>query len=99
MGLGGWGQSTKSSRSMRSNGVAISCGFLRKNAYVIIATAIKAYNSMSCLPKELLELILDFKYGMEIHEKHERVLASLVRFFDYVRYRRFIRTTVETLFS
>ena len=81
------------------NGLMITVGigalsrlvsFLLNTAMVITATPIKAYNSMY-LPKDVHELILDYKFAMEQHDKHKDVLRSLGVFFMYVKYRHFIR--------
>ena len=64
--------------------------FLVKTATVITAIPIKAYSSMY-LPKAIHEVILDYKFSMEQHERHQDVLRSLRVFFMYVRYRHFIK--------
>ena len=81
------------------NGLMITVGigalsrlvsFLPNTTTVITATPIKAYSSMY-LPKAIHELILDYKFAMEQHDKHKDVLRSLGVFFMYVKYRHFIK--------
>ena len=43
------------------------------------------------LPKDIHELIFDYKYSMERHDKHVTVMKSLRTFFMYVKYRQFVR--------
>ena len=77
-----------------SQGLAVS--FLCISVNVIRAIPIKAYSSM-LLPKCLYELIMDYKYSMEQHDRHARVMDSLLIFFQYIRFRRFIQGTVQSL--
>ena len=60
------------------------------NTTVMTASPIKAYSSMF-LPKSLHEVILEYKFAMEQHDRHKQVMRSLEVFFVYVRYRRFIK--------
>ena len=43
------------------------------------------------LPKELHELIYEYKFSMEQHDRHKVIMQSLRTFFMYVKYRQFIR--------
>ena len=70
--------------------------FLWISVTAIRAMPIKAYSSMP-LPNCLYELVMDYKYSMEQHERHARLMNSLHIFFEYVRFRRFIQCTVEVL--
>ena len=43
------------------------------------------------LPKAIQEVIHDYKFSMEQHDRHKNVLRSLHTFFMYVKYRHFIK--------
>ena len=77
-----------------SHGLAVS--FLCIRVTAISAIPIKAYSSMS-LPKCIYELIMEYKFSMEQHDKHARVMNSLLIFFEYIRFRRFVQGTVQSL--
>ena len=69
---------------------SLRLSFFASTMTVITPIPIKLYNSMY-LPKEIHELILDYKFSMEQHNRHKKVLISLKTFFLYVKYRSFVK--------
>ena len=86
--------SLRGSSTTGSHGLAVS--FLCIRVTAISAIPIKANSSMP-LPKCIYELIMDYKYSMEQHDKHARVMDSLLIFFQYINFRRFLQGTVQSM--
>ena len=86
--------SLRGSSTNGSHGLAVN--FLCISVTAISAIPIKAYSSM-CLPKDLYELIMDYKYSMEQHDRHTRLMESHRVFFEYIHFRRFLQGTAQSL--